>query len=101
MKETLAVVAAILAIAGNLPYLWDILKGRVQPHPYTWLVWTIVSGIIFFGQVAKGAGIGALPTAAYSSTLFAPGVQCRNYSALYCNDYRQHSNDPTYTYPQK
>ncbi len=57
-------IAALLAIAGNTPYLWDILKGRVQPHPYTWLVWTIVSGIIFFGQVAKGAGIGALPTAA-------------------------------------
>jgi hypothetical protein len=26
-------------------------------------VWSIVSCIIFFGQVAKGAGIGALPTA--------------------------------------
>lgn len=64
MKETVAIIAALLAIAGNLPYLWDILKGRVQPHPYTWMVWTIVSGIIFFGQVAKGAGIGALPTAA-------------------------------------
>ncbi len=57
-------MAALLAIAGNLPYLWDILKGRVKPHPYTWLVWSIVSCIIFFGQVAKGAGIGALPTAA-------------------------------------
>ncbi len=64
MKEILAITAALLAIAGNLPYLWDILKGRVKPHPYTWLVWTMVSGIIFFGQVAKGAGIGALPTAA-------------------------------------
>ncbi|TAJ12888.1 hypothetical protein EPO56_03645 [Patescibacteria group bacterium] len=64
MKETFAVVAALLAIVGNLPYLIDIVKGRVKPHPYTWLVWTIVSFIIFFGQVAKGAGIGALPTAA-------------------------------------
>lgn len=64
MKELFAIIAALLAIAGNLPYLWDILKGRVQPHPYTWLVWTLVSGIVFFGQLAKGAGIGALPTAA-------------------------------------
>lgn len=63
-KETLAIVAALLAVAGNLPYLWDILKGRVQPHPYTWLVWSIVSGTVFFGILAKGAGIGALPTAA-------------------------------------
>jgi hypothetical protein len=63
-KETLAVIAALLAIAGNLPYLLDIVKGRVQPHPYTWLVWSIVSGTVFFGMLAKGAGIGALPTAA-------------------------------------
>lgn len=64
MKETIAVVAVLLAIAGNLPYAWEILKGRVKPHPYTWLVWSIVSGTVFFGMLAKGAGIGALPTAA-------------------------------------
>ncbi len=64
MKTTVAIIAAILAIAGNLPYLRDIIKKKVQPHPYTWLVWSMVSCIVFFGQVAKGAGIGALPTAA-------------------------------------
>lgn len=63
MKELLAIIAALLAIAGNLPYLWDILKGRVKPHPYTWLVGAIVSGTVFFGILAKGAGIGALPIA--------------------------------------
>jgi len=64
MKETLAIIAAVLAIVGNVPYLRDIVAKRVQPHPYTWFVWSIVSCIIFFGQLAKGAGIGALPTAA-------------------------------------
>ena len=64
MKETIAIIAAVLAIVGNIPYLRDIIKKRVKPHPYTWLVWSIVSCVIFFGQVAKGAGIGALPTLA-------------------------------------
>ena len=64
MKESIAVIAAILAVLGNVPYLADIFKKRVIPHPYTWLVWTIVSAVTFFGQLAKGAGIGALPTAA-------------------------------------
>lgn len=64
MKETVAILAAILAIIGNVPYLRDIFRKKVHPHPYTWLVWSIVSCIVFFGQVAKGAGIGALPTAA-------------------------------------
>lgn len=64
MKETIAIIASLLAIVGNVPYLRDIIAKRVQPHPYTWLVWSIVSCIIFFGQLAKGAGIGALPTLA-------------------------------------
>ncbi len=64
MKESIAIIASILAIVGNVPYLKDIIKHKVQPHPYTWFVWSIVSCIIFFGQLAKGAGIGALPTAA-------------------------------------
>jgi hypothetical protein len=64
LKQAVAIIAALLAIAGNVPYLRDIFAKKVRPHPYTWLVWSIVSCIIFFGQVAKGAGIGALPTAA-------------------------------------
>lgn len=64
MKETVAIIAAVLAIVGNVPYVVDIFKGRVKPHSYSWFVWSIVSVTVFFGQVAKGAGIGALPTAA-------------------------------------
>lgn len=64
MKELFAVIAALLAIAGNVPYVTDVLTKRVTPHPYTWFVWSVVSCIIFFGQLARGAGIGALPTAA-------------------------------------
>lgn len=62
MKEVIAIIAAILAIIGNISYLKDVIKGRVQPHPYTWFIWSIVSMTTFFGGLAKGAGIGALPT---------------------------------------
>ncbi len=62
MKEVFAVVATILAIIGNTSYLKDVWRGRIQPHPYTWFVWSIVSMTTFFGGLAKGAGIGALPT---------------------------------------
>lgn len=62
MKEILVPIAVLFAIIGNVPYLRDVIKGKVQPHPYTWLVWSIVSLITFFGQVVKGAGIGAIPT---------------------------------------
>lgn len=63
MKETFAIVASLLALVGNIPYLVDVFKKKIEPHAYTWFIWSIVSCVIFFGQVAKGAGIGALPTA--------------------------------------
>lgn len=64
VKEILAIVAALLAVAGNVPYVLDVLKGGVRPHPYTWFVWSIVSATVFFGMFVKGAGIAALPVAA-------------------------------------
>lgn len=63
IKEVLAVAASLLALVGNLSYLLDVIKRKVKPHPYTWFVWVIVSCVVFFGQVVKGAGIGAIPTA--------------------------------------
>ena len=64
MKQVIAYTAVLIAIAGNIPYLRDVITKRIQPHPYTWFVWSIVSCVIFFGQLAKGAGVGALPTGA-------------------------------------
>lgn len=56
------IVASLLAIIGNISYLKDTLAGRVKPHPYTWFIWSIVSMTTFLGGIAKGAGIGAIPT---------------------------------------
>ncbi len=51
-----------MAFIGNVPYLLDVIKNKIKPHPYTWFIWSIVSATTFFGGVLKGAGIGALPT---------------------------------------
>ncbi len=56
MKFIFALVAASLAIIGNVPYLHDMFRGKVKPHPYTWLIWSIVSGVTFAGQWIGGAG---------------------------------------------
>lgn len=56
MKLIFSLVAAALAIIGNVPYLRDMFRGKVQPHPYTWFIWSIVSGVTFAGQWIGGAG---------------------------------------------
>lgn len=72
MKPAFAFVAAVLAIAGNVPYLAGVLRGKIRPHAYTWFLWSLVSAIVLFGQIAKGAGVGAVPTAA--SEIFTFGI---------------------------
>jgi len=64
VKTSFALIAAVLAVVGNVPYVVDVIRGKVRPHAYSWFVWSIVSCVVFFGQVVKGAGIGAIPTAA-------------------------------------
>lgn len=63
IKQLLAGIAAVLALLAYIPYLRDLLKKKIQPHPYTWLLWSIVTGITLAGQLVSGAGVGALPTA--------------------------------------
>lgn len=61
MKESIVFIAVILTVIGNVPYLRDVITNKIQPHPYTWLVWSIVSGVTFSGQIVKGGGIGSIP----------------------------------------
>lgn len=68
MKLFLALLAAAIAIAGNVPYIRAVLQKRVQPHPYTWLVGAFVSSVVLVAQLQQGAGVGAIPTA--TSELF-------------------------------
>ena len=70
MKLILAIVAASLAIIGNVPYLIDIFKGRVKPHPYSWFIWSIVSGTVLVGQITKGAGFASIAFIASESFTF-------------------------------
>jgi len=62
-KLIFALIAGTLALVGNIPYLRDMFRRKIKPHPYTWLVWSIVSGVVLVGQIVKGAGFGIIPFA--------------------------------------
>ncbi len=82
IRILIAGIASILAFVGNLSYLKDVVRGRVKPHPYTWLIWSIVSMTTFFGGLIKGAGIGALPTGvAEAFTIVIFGFSVRDFFA--------------------
>lgn len=52
--------ALLLNLIGYIPYIRDILRGMVKPHRVTWAVWTILTTIAAFNQVANGGGYSSL-----------------------------------------
>lgn len=64
MQEIIGIVTVILAIGLHIPYLIGSIKGTITPHPFTWILWTALTFIIFFAQFFDGAGPGAWGTGA-------------------------------------
>ncbi len=62
LKETLGIASIVVGFAGYVPYLHGMAKGRVHPHVFSWLVWTLLTGIGFMLQMQDHAGPGAWVT---------------------------------------
>ena len=70
-KTIISTVAIVLTFVGYVPYFSDLLKRKTRPHVFSWLVWAIVTSIIFALQMSAGAGIGAYVTLAVAMLSFA------------------------------
>jgi hypothetical protein len=46
-------------LLGNVPYLFQVAKGTVKTHPFTWLIWTLLTFIMAIVQYNEGAGGGS------------------------------------------
>ncbi len=53
IREVLAVVAGLIALAAAIPYLIDIIKGKTKPNIVTWVTWSMLTII---GTAAAFAG---------------------------------------------
>lgn len=79
MKELLGSIAAILAIAQAVPYIRDIFRGKTKPHLYTYLIWSVVTALAFFGQFVAGGGPGAWTTGVMAIITIGVLVLCFRY----------------------
>ncbi len=61
-KALLGVIAVVIGFIGYVPYFRDIYRGKTKPHAFSWLVWGVLTGIAFVGQVVSGGGAGAWVT---------------------------------------
>jgi hypothetical protein len=51
MKNYLAILALILSIGANIPYIFDIVKGKAKPERISWLLWTLLGLTYYFSAV--------------------------------------------------
>jgi hypothetical protein len=64
-------LGSFVSLAAFIPYGLGIYKGRVRPHLFTWLIWSIVTIIVTAGQLVAGAGPSAWCTAMIAGTCIA------------------------------
>ena len=59
MQLFLTAVGVVLSFAATGIYIVSIVRGKTKPHLFTYLVWSIVTIIAFFGSLVSGGGYGA------------------------------------------
>lgn len=70
-KSLVSTIAIVLTFVGYAPYLIDLVRRKIRPHIFSWLVWAIVTSIIFGLQISAGAGRGAYVTLAVAGLSLA------------------------------
>lgn len=58
-------LAGIFSAISYIPYIRYIIKGTVKPERASWLIWTVLTAMGFFTQLAVGA----------THSLWLPGIQ--------------------------
>lgn len=55
-------LSILVAIIGYIPYFHGTLTGKIKPHAFSWLIWSLLGAIIFAAQVVKHGGAGSWVT---------------------------------------
>lgn len=70
--EIWGLLSVALAAFSLVPYFIATLRGTNKPHVFTWIIWSLLTGIAFLLQYLEGAGSGAW--SGFFSTLFCTAI---------------------------
>lgn len=60
MKEIFGILAAVIGVAGGIPYVYSIARGSTKPHRVAWGIWATLGCITLSSYIAAGARWSAL-----------------------------------------
>ena len=58
-KSIFAIISLVFGLAVFIPYYTNIRKGAAMPHIFSWVIWTVLTGIGFFLSLKNGGGQGS------------------------------------------
>jgi hypothetical protein len=61
--ELASLASIVLTFVAYAPYIAAIRRRQVKPHFFSWVIWSITTGVVFFAQLTADGGAGAWPTA--------------------------------------
>ena len=64
MKETLAIVGSVIVAVSFLPYLLEVIRGKVKPRISTWITWSFLTTVSTVAAISAHAYTSALLTGA-------------------------------------
>ncbi|HSX15277.1 MAG TPA: hypothetical protein VLF40_00635 [Candidatus Saccharimonadales bacterium] len=70
MKTILLILAAVITIAGAIPYLRGILRGTTKPNLVSWITWTLLTGIATAAAISAHEYVVAIFTGAATLEVF-------------------------------
>lgn len=59
IKEWLGALSVIVVVLVTIPYVRQMLAGKIKPHLFTWVIWTLTTGIAAAARASEQAGAGA------------------------------------------
>ncbi len=55
-KDFMGALAVAIAVAAYAIYVWQSFRGETRPHPLSWLIFVILTGIGYLVQLDEAAG---------------------------------------------
>ena len=74
-KTLLGALSVAITVAAYLIYIWQTAKKEgVQPHPFSWFLWGLLTAVAYFVQRSLGAGPGSWVTGLAAAMCIFIGV---------------------------
>ena len=61
-QQIFSAAAIAITFIAYAPYMLSIIRGKIKPHVFSWIIWGVTTFIVFFAQLDDKGGAGAWPT---------------------------------------